>query len=137
MVEANARTFRERLSRGQVVYITEPNSLITGISDSEIVVKKGTIIEAQKWRHYPVVAIWSDISTDPKSGLSVCRSPMEIFTIEEMRRFINRQKELAGFEIDTLIQNAKANRTLAYMMIGASTERLGNDLIRNPQDPEF
>lgn len=138
MGEIQRQEYRERIKEGGIVYFAEPNN-VTGarIPDFALVVKKATVINAEKERRYPIVLIWKDVDEEPEGGISVAKSPRELFTPEELPLLIASGKELQNKTIDNLVKDAVSNRRLAHILSEVARERLGDNHKRNPRDPEY
>ena len=139
MSELTPQEYRNRIKEGQVVYFAEPNNVLgRKVPDFTLTVRKATVINAEEGRRYPAVLRWNDASSDPKgTGISVTKSPRELFTEEELKSLTVEKKEFQNRGIDNLIGDVVSNRWLAHILSETARERLGDDFKRKPNDPEY
>lgn len=136
--------YRSRLIEGDVVYFVEGEG-ITGSRSDRPVVKKAsvssTLSSGGHERHYPIVALWDLPDIDPKGrGVNVSKSPRELFTLEEVQRAIRQLEGPLGIDdrpVDALIIDSLSNQELTAVLGGVVMQRLADDELRNPGDPEY
>jgi hypothetical protein len=91
---------------------------------------------------YPSVVYWEDVDIDPAGsvGTVTSRSPRELFTREEVLRIIRQHEGSLGIgslPIDELLIDPTANQELTAVLGGVVMQRLADDELRNPGDPEY
>lgn len=83
MTEFRTEGYRERLSKGDIVYFPAESSGYN-LPDGKLVVLKGAIADMSWGRRYPDVKIWDSPTEDPKrTGRYLTMSPRELFTEDE------------------------------------------------------
>lgn len=140
MSEAQRAGYRSRLEVDQTVFIVEGTNPYRP-TEGEIKVKKATVREDCTYRRYPVIQRWDDPDTAPgTTGLSTTVSPRVLFTETELRRAIAAREEVAhlgGLSISELLSDAVSNSELAVVLGEATINRMADDLVRRPHDPEY
>lgn len=136
--------YRERLTEGTVVYFVEGEG-VEGSRNARPVVKKASVTSTKlpggHDRHYPYVAIWDTVENDPQGlGFNTSLSPRELFTKEEVLRSIHQHEGPLNIDdrpIDALVVDPLANQVLTAVLGGVVMQRLAEDELRNPGDPEY
>lgn len=136
--------YRSRLHKGDVVYFVEGEG-VTGSTSDRPVVKKANVSSTElpdgHERRYPFVALWDQVDKDPKGlGFNVAKSPRELFTEEEVKRAIRQHEGPLGIDdrqVDALVVDPLTNQELTAVLGGVVMQRLAEDLLRNPSDPEY
>jgi len=134
--------YRHRLAEGDVVYFVEGEN---SIGAGDLTVKKATVGSTTGpggWeRHYPFVNIWDNPSEEPRGAwVSTSRSPRELFTTEEVARVLRDQEGPLASDtrpVDELLVDPIASKELAGALGGAAIQRLAQDELRRPGDPEY
>lgn len=134
--------YRERLTEGDIVYFVEGESFI---GTGPLVVKKASVTSTSmpnnQARRYTMIAPWESIDKDPKnSGMRVARSPRELFTDTEVQRALNQYEGplcIDGHPMDALITDPLANVELVGVLGSVVINRLADDELRRPHDPEY
>jgi hypothetical protein len=136
--------YRSRLNKGDVVYFVEGEGVMGSPSDRPVVKKasvSSTKLPGGYERHYPFVALWNQVDKDPKGlGFNVAKSPRELFTEEEVQRAIRQHEGPLGIDdrpVDALVVDPLANQELTAVLGGVVMQRLAEDELRNPGDPEY
>jgi hypothetical protein len=92
-------------------------------------------------RHYPFVSLWDSVDKDPKGlGMSVAKSPRELFTENEVMRAIVQHEGPLGIDerpVDALVTDPIARQELTAVLGGIVVDRLAQDELRRPGDPEY
>ena len=129
--------YRKRLSEGDIVYFVEGRGE-TGAGD--LVVKKGSIYSAPPHINYPSVSVWDNVERRSSCNPTVALSPRSLFTAKEIKRLISQHEGPLGIDerpIDSLVSDPLANLELTAIVGGAAIQRLAEDELRNPRDPEY
>lgn len=124
--------FRERIHKGDIVYFVEGESIV---GSGDLVVKKATITDAEEGRRYPVVMPFKNTNEQSRIGMSVSKSPRELFTPSEFARELEIEPDMGT--IDTLVNDPSANRAIVPILGAKVIERLADDEARRPGDPEY
>lgn len=134
--------YRRRLRNGDIVYFVEGESIL-GLG--QLIVKKASVTSVELAdggeRYYPVVTLWETVDSNPnEAGVSVLKSPRELFTPKEVvRALVNDGGPLGVDErpIDILLTETLTNQELAAVLGGIVIARLAQDELRNPRNPEY
>lgn len=112
------------LTEGQTVYFVEPNNALGAQSpDFTLEVKKACVEDVGN-RQFPILIIWRDLDKEPEIGMSVAKSPKELFTPEEVQDLASEMKEFADAGVDDLVRDSSANRKLAFALSSIVQERV-------------
>ena len=129
--------YRERLSKGDVVYLIDGETVA---GTGRPIVKKASVDMLEEGKRYPFVKLWESVDQEPRGGFVTSRSPRELFTAEEVARLIRQHEGPHGIDdrpIDELVVDAIANQELTAVLGGAAIQRLADDELRRPGDPEY
>ncbi len=139
MEAVDRKAYRERLVEGEPVYFVGLNNLNDVFSaDSEFRVRKGSVERVDPDYYYQSVALWSDVNERPMGAwVSETKSPRALFTVDEVNTILKTNQRLEEKAIDSLVQNTQANRKLASALFGVFIERMSDDLVKKPFDPEY
>ena len=144
MLDTIREGYRSRLHKGDVVYLVEGEG-VTGSFSDDLSVKKASVssmnLPGGQERHYPFVALWDEVDQAPEgTSVNVSKSPRELFTAEEVMRVLRQYEGPLGADdrpVDALLADPLANQELAAVLGGAVMQRLADDELRRPGDPEY
>lgn len=136
--------YRERLSKGDIVYLVEGESIV---GSGPLTVKKGRVssvalpLPGETVRRYPRVDLWDGIDEGPKvQGINVAKSPRELFTEDEVKRAVVQYEGPLGSDsrpVDELITDPIARQELTGILGGVVMARLAQDELGKAGDPEY
>jgi hypothetical protein len=137
--------YRNRLQEDEIVYFVAGDNVIAA-KDGPQAVRKGTVNSVsygEYRRRYPYVALWETVDEDPVArGAYTCisLSPRELFTSEEVERVRRKDQGPLGMDeraIDEIVADPVTNQELMIALGAAMLDRMAEDELRRPRDPEY
>lgn len=156
MSEFQRKAYRERLKPGDTVYFVEIRSkspldydripkeaeLDHGVTDDPLVVKKGIVNQTITSKGQELARPYISVGklADLPVPLVTSKSPRAVFKPDEVATLLNERliysDVIAVTKVEDLIEMNSSNEDLVGMLGGEVINRMANDFVRNPEDPE-